>query len=336
MSTDTQMSDRQKAAAFLVAIGPERAATILSFMDEVEVESMAQEIAKLGRVAGATLDAVVDEFWLRLTGDEGGTAGGLDFARTVLETWRGSRSDEMIQRLLDAAQNRPFGYLSQFDSTQIVRFLVEEHPQTIALVISHLPTSLGAEVMASLPDELQGDVARRIARLDPVAPEVIRTVEISLRTRLGNVTGADLAKGAAGAQGLASLLNSADRTTEKAIMAHLGGTDPDLAEEVRALMFVFDDIVEMTDKDLQEVLRMVDTKDLALALKGVKDEVRNAVFRNLSERAAESLGDEIEYLGAVKVSEVDTAQSSVVAVIRQLEEEGKVTMRAGADGGLIE
>ena len=336
MSTDTQMSDRQKAAAFLVAIGPERAATILSFMDEVEVESMAQEIAKLGRVAGATLDSVVDEFWLRLTGDEGGTAGGLDFARTVLETWRGSRSDEMIQRLLDAAQNRPFGYLSQFDSTQIVRFLVEEHPQTIALVISHLPTSLGAEVMASLPDELQGDVARRIARLDPVAPEVIRTVEISLRTRLGNVTGADLAKGAAGAQGLASLLNSADRTTEKSIMAHLGGTDPDLAEEVRALMFVFDDIVEMTDKDLQEVLRMVDTKDLALALKGVKDEVRNAVFRNLSERAAESLGDEIEYLGAVKVSEVDTAQSSVVAVIRQLEEEGKVTMRAGADGGLIE
>lgn len=336
MSTDSQLSDRQKAAAFLVAIGPESAAAILSFMDEIEVESMAQEIARLGRVAGSTLDSVVDEFWVKLTGDEGGTAGGLDFARTVLETWRGSRSDEMIQRLLDAAQNRPFGYLSQFESAQIVRFLVEEHPQTIALVISHLPTGLGAEVMASLPEQIQGDVARRIARLDPVAPEVIRTVEISLRTRLGNVTGADLAKGAAGASGLANLLNSADRTTEKAIMAHLGGTDPELAEEVRALMFVFDDIVEMTDKDLQEVLRMVDTKELALALKGVKDEVRDAVFRNLSERAAESLGDEIEFLGAVKVSDVDTAQSAVVAVIRQLEEEGKVTMRAGADGGLIE
>ena len=326
------LTDRQKAAAFLVAIGPDKAATILSYLDEIEVESMAQEISLLGRVAGSTLDEVVDEFWLKLTSD----AGGINFARTLLETWRGSHSEEMIQRLVDAAQNRPFSFLAQFEASQILRFLVEEHPQTVALVISHLPTSLGAEVMTNLPEVLQGDVARRIARLEPVAPDMIYTVELSLRTRLGNVTGADLAKGTTGAGGLAELLNSADRTTEKSIMAHLGGTDPDLAEEVRALMFVFEDIVEMTDKDLQELLRMVDANQLAMALKGVKEPVKDAVFRNLSERAAESLKDEIEFLGAVKVSDVDAAQTGVVAMIRQLEEEGKVTMRAGADGGLVE
>ena len=335
MASDA-LTDRQKAAAFLVAIGPDKAAIILSYLDEIEVESMAQEISRLGRIAASTLDDVVDEFWLKLTGDEGASAGGIDFARTLLETWQGSRSEEMIQRLVDAAQNRPFGFLAQFEASQILRFLVEEHPQTVALVISHLPTSLGAEVMANLPEVLQGDVARRIARLEPVAPDMIRTVELSLRTRLGNVTGADLAKGTTGAGGLAELLNSADRTTEKSIMAHLGGTDPDLAEEVRALMFVFEDIVEMTDKDLQELLRMVDAKQLAMALKGVKEPVKDAVFRNLSERAAEALKDEIEFLGAVKVSDVDAAQTGVVAMIRQLEEEGKVTMRAGADGGLVE
>ncbi|NOX30053.1 MAG: flagellar motor switch protein FliG [Actinobacteria bacterium] len=336
MSEAATMTGKQKAAALLIAIGPEQAAGLLSYMEEVEVESMAQEIARLGRVAGGTLDGVLEEFWNTAAGEDGEVLGGIDFARTLLETWQGSRSDEMIQRLLDAAQNRPFGFLAQFEAEQIVRFIVDEHPQIVALVISHLPTHLGAEIISSLPSSLQGDVAKRIARLEPATPDVIRTVEVSLRTRLGNVTGADLATGIAGAEGLAMLLNSADRTTEKSIMTHLGDNDPTLAEEVRALMFVFEDIVEMTDKDLQEVLRIVDTKELALALKGVKPEVKDCVFRNLSERAAEALGDELEFLGAVKVSEVDAAQTAVVTVIRQLEEEGRITMRAGADGGLIE
>ncbi|MCP3934279.1 MAG: flagellar motor switch protein FliG [Actinomycetia bacterium] len=331
-----QMTARQKVAAFLIAVGPDKAATVLAFMDETEVEAVAQEISRLGRVPSATLDGVMEQFYADAISGNVNSVGGIDYARTLLESWRGGRSEEMIQRLLDAAQNRPFGFLAQFEADHILQFIIDEHPQTVSLVISHLPTTLGAKILANLPKDLQCDVAVRVARLEPASPDVIRSVEISLRTRLGNVTGADLSSGAAGAEGLADLLNTTDRTTEKNILGHLADADPDLAEEVRTLMFIFEDIVGMSDKDLQETLRTVDTKELALALKGVKYEVKDAVFRNLSERATQSLQDEIEFLGPVKVSEVEAAQTSIVAVIRRLEEEGRVTMRAGADGGFIE
>lgn len=336
MTELAEMTARQKVAAFLIAIGPERAATILAFMDETEVEAVAQEISRLGRVPPSTLDGVLDQFYTDAISGNVNAMGGIDYARTLLESWRGGRSEEMIQRLLDAAQNRPFGFLAQFEADHILQFIIDEHPQTVSLVISHLPTTLGAKILTSLPKDLQCDVALRIARLEPASPEIIRAVEISLRTRLGNVTGADLSSGSAGAEGLAGLLNTTDRTTEKNILGHLADAEPELAEEVRTLMFIFEDIVGMSDKDLQETLRTVDTKELAMALKGVKDEVKDAVFRNLSERAKTSLQDEIEFLGPVKVSEVEGAQTAIVAVIRRLEEEGRVTMRAGADGGFIE
>ncbi len=332
----TQLTPRQKVAAFLVAIGPEHAGPILGYLEETEVETVAHEITRLGRLPTSVLDAVVEEFLNSAGGSSAGLAGGIDYARTLLESWQGGRSDEIIQQLFDAAQNRPFGFLAQLEPDQLMQFIVDEHPQTIALIVTHLPTHLGAKLLSLLPPESQGDIAMRIARIGPATPDVVRKVEYALKERLGSVTATDLRESGKGADNLASLLNTADRATERLILDHLNATDQPLAEQVRALMFVFEDILEMTDKDLQEVLRTVDSKQLALALKGVKPEVSTKVTTNLSERAAGSLNDEIEYLGAVKVSDVEGAQNGIVAMIRQLEEEGRVTLRAGADGGMIE
>ena len=331
-----QLSARQKVAAFLVAIGPEHAAPILSFLEETEVEAVAHEISRLGRLPTRVLDDVVDEFFDSVATSGGGLVGGIDYARSLLESWQGSRSDEIIQQLFEAAQNRPFGFLSQLEPDQLMQFIVDEHPQTIALIITHLPTSLGARLLSLLPTEIQGDIAMRIARIGPATPDVVKQVESALKEKLGSVTSSDLRETSQGADSLADLLNTADRATERVILDHLGTADPPLAEQVRALMFVFEDIVEMTDKDLQEVLRTVDSKQLALALKGVREEVSQKVITNLSERAAGSLNDEVEYLGAVKISDVEAAQTGIVGMIRQLEEEGRVTIRAGADGGMIE
>ena len=331
-----QLTATQKAAAFLVAIGPEYASPILSFLDEEEVEAFAHEISHLGRLPGKVLDSVIDEFFEDVATAGRGLSGGLDYARSLLEGWQGSRSDEIIQQLVEAAQNRPFSFLTQVEPAQIVQFLVDEHPQTISLIITYLPTSHGAKLLSMLPEEIQGDIATRIARIGPATPEVVDEVETALKERLGSISSSEIRETNRGADSLADLLNTADRATEKVILEHLASADPELAEQVRALMFVFEDIVEMSDKDLQEVLRTVDTKQLAYALKGVRDDVSDKVSSNLSERASGSLSDEIEYLGSVKVSDVEAAQSAIVSMIRQLEEEGRVTMRESAEGGFIE
>jgi flagellar motor switch protein FliG len=331
-----QLTPRQKVAAFLVALGPEHAAPILAYLDEAEVEAVAHEISRLGRLSTSVLDDVVDEFFNDVATAGGGLVGGLDYARSLLENWQGTRSEEIIQQLMDAAQNRPFGFLAQLEPEQLMQFISEEHPQTIALIITYLPNTFGARLLSLLSEDVQGEVALRIARIGPATPDVVKQVEAALKERLGSVTSTELQEQSQGAPSLAELLNTADRSTERVILDHLSSADPVLAEQVRALMFVFEDIVEMQDKDLQEVLRSIDSKQLAMALKGVKDEVAAKVTTNLSERAAGSLNDEVEYLGAVKVTDVEAAQSGVVAIIRQLEEEGRVTVRAGAEGGFIE
>ena len=334
-STD-ELTPRQKAAAFLVALGPDTASAILSFLDEDEVESIAQEISRLGRIPPGTLDGVLEEFHNAIISEGTGMSGGIEFARQLMEKWQGSRRDEIMQSLLEAAENRPFRFLTDLSPDQVVQFLAEEHPQTIALILTHLPTTFGAQILSLLPPNMQVDIALRVAHMDRTAPEMIERVEEGLRNRLGNIGTADLKGPKDGTDSLAELLNTADRTTEKLILDTLGETDPELAERVRALMFVFEDIVQISDKDLQEVLRTIDTKQLALALKGVSQEVNDAIFRNLSERATETLREEIDFLGPVKVKEVEAAQTAIVAVIRELDEEGRITMRPGAEGGFIE
>jgi flagellar motor switch protein FliG len=346
MSADTQelaerkrpkldLTSPQKAAAVVLAIGAERAAEILTYLSESEVEQLATEVASLRALPVEELEAVVAELHEEAMGQHYMMEGGIEYARDMLVKWKGSRGEEILDRLVHAGQNTPFDFVAEVEPEQLVQFVQGEHPQTVALLLSYLPSSYSSRVLAGLPPDVRGEVAIRIASMDKISPEVIRRVEASIRARIGSVGAAELTH-RGGIKELASILNMSDRTTERAIIATLSEHDAEMAEDVRSLMFLFEDIVTLMDRDIQEVLRTLEPRTLALAMKGVRGEVREAVLRNMSDRARELLTDEIAVLGAVRLREVETAQSEVVASIRKLDEEGKITMRRDADGGLVE
>jgi flagellar motor switch protein FliG len=330
------LSQRQKAAVMLVAVGPTEAAKILAYMTEEEVEVIATEISRLGAVPPPAMTAVLEEFHVQAIAQNYLVEGGLDYARELLVQWKGDRGEAIIEKLIATTQISPFNFLSKMEPDQLRSFIQEEHPQTVALIFAHLPSHFAAQLLSGLDEKLQAEVALRIATMDPTSPEIIRKVEDSLKSRLGSVTSAEINASTGGIEELADLLNNAGRTVEKSILERLSDSDPELAEKVRELMFVFEDIITLDDKDVQEILRKVDAKGLALATKGVKDQVLDMVMRNLSERAASTLKEEIEFLGKVKISDVEGAQSQVVAIIREMDEKGEITMRAGSDGGMIE
>ncbi|MEO1062698.1 MAG: flagellar motor switch protein FliG [Actinomycetota bacterium] len=330
------LTSRQKAAVLLVSVGPAEAANVLAYLTEEEVEMIAAEISRLGAIPPPLMTAVLEDFHLQAVANQYMLEGGLDYARELLMQWKGEKGEEIIQRLIATAQIAPFAFLSKLEPEQLLQFLKDEHPQTVALVFAYLPSTFSARLLAGLPEEQQTEVSLRIATMDRTSPDVIRRVEDSLKMRMGSISSSEMGGNRGGAEDLAELLNSAGRAVEKLVLDNLTEVEPELAEQVRALMFVFEDIVEMSDRDLQEMLRTIDGKTLALATKGVKEPVRQKVFSNLSERASNTLKEEIEYLGAVKLSEVESAQSAIVAEIRRLDEEGRISMRPGSDGGFIE
>ncbi len=330
------LTTRQKAAILLVAVGPAEAAAVLEHMSDEEVELVATEISKLGSVAPELIDQVIDELRTTVVTSRLAGEGGLDYARTMLVQWKGDRGEEIIERLRATAQIAPFRFLSKLTPEQLLTLLKDEHPQTVALVLAHLPARFSARLLVGLTESLQTEVAWRIATLDRTAPEVVRRVEDNLRLRMGSMTTTEEPAARGGASDLAEVLNSAGRTVERRVLEELSESDPELAERVRALMFVFEDIVELADRDVQEVLRSVDSKQLALATKGVPEAVKEKVLGNLSERAASTLREEMEFLGPVRIADVEAAQAAIVAEIRRLDEEGTISMRGGADAGLIE
>lgn len=334
--TIDSLTARQKAAVLLVAVGPTEAARVLSYMTEEEVELIATEISRLNSIPPPLMSNVLEDFHTQAIAHEYMLEGGIDYARQLLVEWKGSKGEEIIERLVATAQVAPFSFLSNMEPQQLLQFLKDEHPQTVALVIAYLPSVFGAKLLSGLNDDQQTEVSLRIATMDRTSPDVIRRVEDSLKLRLGSVTSAEITSMKGGVEDLADLLNSAGRTVERTVLDSLNDIEPELAERVRALMFVFEDIIDMSDKDLQEILRTVDAKQLALATKGVNDNVKEKVFGNLSERAANTLKEEIDFLGAVKVADVEAAQSTIVADIRRLDEEGRIQMRPGAEGGMIE
>jgi flagellar motor switch protein FliG len=336
LTEDEALKPRQKAATLMLAIGSKNAASVLRYLTEDEVEGLAMEIAKLGSVPREVQNEVLLEFYETATAQRYVLEGGIDYARQILEQWKGSRGDEILDRLLQTVQVTPFNFLAQIEPDHLLQFLQDEHPQTVTLILSHLPYAYSAKVLAGLSESKQGEVAMRLATLDRIAPEVVRRVEDNLKLRLGSVTHSELTAQRDGVKDLAEMLNQVDRTTERAILATLAEQDPELADRVRALMFVFEDVATLHDRDIQEILRNVDTKGLALAMKGVREDVRQAIFRNLSERAALSLQEEIEMLGAVKMRDVEEAQTKIVAVIRGLDEGGKIVVRRSAEGGMVE
>ena len=319
----------QKAAAVLLAVGPDRAAGVLSHLSEEEVEQFAVEVAQLGDIPPHQLQAILAEFHTEALAQQHLISGGEQQARDLLRKLHGKEADDIVDRLLATTHQAPFHFLRLHDQSEVLEHLREEHPQTIALVLAHLPARLGAALLAGLDPAAQVAVATRLATLERADPDVVSRIEESLRGRLGEVRRRSGRRD--GVKELADLLNQTDRSTERSIMGELESRDPELAERVRALMFVFEDLASLDDRALQEILRTVDPQVLATALKGVSTELREAVERNLSERARTSVLEEMDLMGQVRLRDVEQAQTTVVRAVHELEREGVVTLTRGQE-----
>jgi len=322
----------QKAAILVMQIGRERAAPILRSLREQEVSEIMSEVARLQNLQAAEIAEVLDEFKETFIARAHVAQGGYDTARELLEASFGpQKADEILDNLGVTMVAAPFEFLRRADTRQVLSYLQDEHPQTIALVLAHMNADAAAMVLSALPEEQQREVALRIAKMDRTSPEVIEQVEAILERKLSTVIQQSDFAQAGGLETLVDILNSSDRATERLILEGLESQDPELADEVRNRMFVFEDITTLDDRAVQLVLRSVDAKELAVALKGVDQKVRDKVLKNMSERAAANLSEEIQLLGPVKLKTVEEAQNSIVRVIRTLEEAGQIDMARGGD-----
>ncbi|HEY3832714.1 MAG TPA: flagellar motor switch protein FliG [Acidimicrobiia bacterium] len=322
----------QKAAVFIMQAGKERAATILRTLREAEVAEIMAEIARLQRLEPEEVTQVINEFRDTYIARAHIAEGGYDTARDILAATFGSeKAEEILDNLGVTLVAAPFEFLRRADSRQLLTYLQDEHPQTIALVLAHMNPSNAATVLSALTDDLQRDVAERIAKMDRTSPDVIEHVEAILERKLSTVIQQADFSSVGGIQSLVDILNNADRTTERLILEGLEQKDPQTADDVRSRMFVFEDVTTLDDRSVQLVLRSVDAKDLAIALKGVDLKVRDKILKNMSERAAGNLAEEITLLGPVKLKTVEESQAAVVRVIRSLEEAGQIVMSRGSD-----
>jgi flagellar motor switch protein FliG len=333
MSTATlSESGVRKAAILLVQLGQEGAAKVLSHLRESEVEAVSSEISRLEGLGADETDTVITEFHQLATARANVINGGPDFARALLEQSLGrEKASSIMERLAAAARQMPFQFLHRADPRQLLSFISGEHPQVIAVILAHMPTDRATMVLSGLDPERQADVAHRIAVMDRTSPAVLRALEVALERKTSSVLQPADFSAVGGLEPLIDIINRSDRATERLIVEALEERDPALAEEVKSRMFMFEDITLLDNKDMQLVLRQVETADLAMALKGVSDEVRAKVTSNISERAAENLVEEIDLLGAVLLRQVEEAQVNIIRKIRALEESGEITVRRGAD-----
>jgi flagellar motor switch protein FliG len=325
------MSGLRKSAILLVRMGKEYSSRIMSSMNETEVEEITAEIARLGKLEPEVVNDVIDEFYALATTKHAG-AGGMAYARELLEASLGSeRAALILDRLQASMTDMPFNFLSHADPRQLLSYVQHEHPQTIALVLAHIPSALASSILSGLSPEVQSEVAHRIAVMDRTSPDVIRQVEQALQRKLSTVLQPDELSTVGGLDPLVDIINRADRTTERLILEALEARSPEIAEEIRRRMFMFEDIVNLDDRSVQLVLRQVEPSDLATALKGVSETVRDKVTANLSERGRENLLEEMDLMGPVKVKMVEEAQTKIVAVIRALEDSGQIEIQRGGE-----
>lgn len=331
--TASSLKGIQKAAALLVAIGEQRAGEIFKYLGESEVEALSLELAKSQKIPTEVCRDVITEAVESVLAEDYLAEGGVDYARSVLMRSLGEdRADEIIGRLAATIERRPFEFLRRTPAEQIVVFLRNESPQTIALVVSNLHTTLAAQVLSDIDPEIQADVALRIALMAETRPEVVSHVENVMRSRLSAVGSQEYAA-AGGVKSLADILNSSDRTTERHVLDELAKSDGELAEEIRLLLFTFEDVVKLDDRSIQMVLKEVDQKDLAIALRGVNEEVAGKIFGNMSERGAELLKEEIAFQPPQRKRVVEEAQGRIVGVVRRLEEAGAIVISRGGGSG---
>ncbi|HHY14946.1 MAG TPA: flagellar motor switch protein FliG [Firmicutes bacterium] len=329
------MTGKQKAAVLLVSLGPDLSSEIFKHLREDEIEELTLEIASLRRVQPELSNRVMEEFHDLMMAREYLEHGGIEYARELLEKALGpARAREIIERLTASLQVRPFDFARKTDPSQLLNFIQNEHPQTIALILAYLHPEQAGMILSSLPPELQVNVAKRLAQLDRTTPEVLQEIESTLEERLSAFAVDDYTM-AGGIESAVDVLNMVDRATEKTIIDTLEEEDPELAEEIRKRMFVFEDIITLDDRSIQKVLREVDSQDLALALKTASEEVAERIYRNMSKRAGEMLREDIEYMGPARLRDIEETQQQIVAIIRRLEESGEIIIARGGEDEVI-
>ena len=319
MATNTQdYTGIQKAAILLIALGPERSADIFKHLKEDEIEELTLEIANTRSVSPQVKEDVLNEFYQICLAQQYIAEGGIGYAKELLDKALGEdRAKEVITKLTASLQVRPFEFVRKTDPSQLLNFIQDEHPQTIAMILSYLTSAQAALVIGALPPEKQADVAKRIAMMDRTSPDVIKEVERVLEKKLSSLVNQDYTI-VGGVDAIVNILNTVDRTTEKHIMESLEIEEPELADEIRKKMFVFEDILLLDDRAIQRVLRDVDNADLGVALKAANEEVQNVIFKNLSKRLAAMIKEDMEFMGPVRMKDVEEAQQKVVSVIRKL------------------
>ncbi len=331
----SELSGLQKAAILLITLGPDKSANVFKFLKEEEIEQLTLEIANTRSINQTLKEEVLDEFYEVCLAQQYISEGGIDYAKSLLEkALGGDKAVEVIGKLTASLQVRPFEFVRKTDATQLLNFIQDEHPQTIALILSYLSTSQAAAIVAALPQDKQPDVAKRIAQMDRTSPDVIKEVENVLEKKLANLVNQDFTI-AGGVDAVVDILNTVDRGTEKHIMETLEIDEPELADEIRKKMFVFEDILTLDDRSIQRVMHEVDNNEIAVALKNANEDVQAAIFNNMSKRLAQMIKEDMEFMGPVRMKDVEEAQQKIVNIIRKLEDSGEIIIARGGGDELV-
>lgn len=330
------LTGREKAAILLITLGPEKSAQVFKYLKEEEIEALTLEIANINTVMPDVKENVLEEFYQICLAQQYIAEGGIGYAKQILEQALGeNKAYEVISRLTVSLQVRPFDFIRKADASQVLNFIQNEHPQTIALILSYLKPMQAAQVLADLDPEKQADVARRIALMDRTSPDVIKEVEKALEKKLSSLMTDDYTT-VGGVDSVVEILNAVDRTTEKNIMETLESEDVELSEEIKRKMFVFEDILTLDSRSIQVVLRQeIDNRELAIALKGANEEVQEVILKNLSKRLAAMIKEEMDFMGPVRKSDVEEAQQKIVNIIRKLQDAGEIIVARGGGDELI-
>ncbi len=330
-----ELNGVQKAAILLIALGPEKSSQIFKHLKEEEIEELTLEIANTRSISPALKEEVIEEFYQVCLAQQYIAEGGIGYAKELLEKALGDdRAQDVITKLTASLQVRPFEFIRKTEPSQVLNFIQEEHPQTIAMILSYLSAGQASLIIGALPPEKQADVAKRIALMDRTSPEVIKEVERVLERKLSSLINQDYTI-AGGVDAVVNILNTVDRGTEKRIMESLEIEEPELAEEIRKKMFVFEDILLLDNRSIQRVLRDVDNSDLAVALKGANEQVQAAIFENLSSRLASMIKEDMDFMGPVRMKDVEEAQQKIVNIIRKLEDSAEIVISRGGGDEIV-
>ena len=330
-----ELSGRQKAAILLITLGPEYSSQIFKYLGDDEIESLTLEIAAVKKVEPEVKEKILEEFYEVCLAQEYITEGGMGYARELLEKSLGKdKAFDVLNKLTASLQVRPFDFARKADASQLINFIQNEHPQTIALILSYLDSVKAGQVVSSLSSDKQAEVAKRIATMDRTYPEIIKEVEMILEKKLSNVVTQDYTK-AGGISSIVEILNSVDRGTERHIVESLEVSDPELAEEIKKRMFVFEDVINLDNTAIQRFIREVENNTLAVALKGATEDLADLIFSNMSKRMAEMIREDMEFMGPVRLRDVEEAQQGIVNIIRRLEESGEIIISRGGGDELV-